>query len=62
MYPENWPRYPTCGDFALDGHITCGRLQCNEAETRNDWMADQIAEPKHPTEGDFEREGDRRGS
>lgn len=35
-YPEGWPRCPKCGDFALDGHITCGRLECNEHQTRRD--------------------------
>lgn len=33
-YPTDWPRCPCCGDFALDGHITCGRFQCNEGEQR----------------------------
>jgi hypothetical protein len=30
MYPTNWPRCPMCGDYALDGHITCGKVQCEE--------------------------------
>ena len=29
-YPANWPRCPSCGDFAMDGHLTCGRLGCDE--------------------------------
>ena len=29
-YPKDWPRCPRCGDYALDGHITCGQLECNE--------------------------------
>lgn len=33
-YPADWPRCPSCGDFALDGHITCGRLECQEASYR----------------------------
>ena len=33
-YPENWPRCPVCDDYALDGHITCGRFGCNEHEQR----------------------------
>lgn len=33
-YPADWPRCPSCGDFALDGHITCGRLECQEANYR----------------------------
>lgn len=36
MYPEGWPRCPKCNDFALDGHITCGRFECNEHQTRRD--------------------------
>lgn len=35
MYPANWPRCPSCGDFALDGHVTCGRLECGEAAQRD---------------------------
>lgn len=33
-YPADWPRCPSCGDFALDGHITCGRLECQESSYR----------------------------
>jgi len=33
-FPDNWPRCPGCGDYALDGHITCGRVECNEAKWR----------------------------
>jgi len=33
-YPLNWPRCPVCKGFALDGHITCGRLECGEREQR----------------------------
>lgn len=29
-YPDDWPRCPGCGAPALDGHITCGKLGCNE--------------------------------
>lgn len=36
MYPPNWPRCVHCGDYALDGHITCGRLACNESEARTE--------------------------
>lgn len=35
-YPPNWPRC-ACGDFTLDGHLTCGRTECGtqaEAERR----------------------------
>jgi hypothetical protein len=28
IYPDDWPRCPVCGDFALDGKRTCGRLAC----------------------------------
>jgi hypothetical protein len=34
VYPEDWPRCPSCGDHALDGHITCGDARCNEAGHR----------------------------
>jgi hypothetical protein len=33
-YPEVWRRCPVCGDFAIHGHITCGRLGCNEGKQR----------------------------
>jgi hypothetical protein len=34
-YPADWPRCPVCDDFALDGHITCGRSECDESGQRN---------------------------
>jgi hypothetical protein len=34
LYPRDWPRCPACGREALDGHITCGRAACSEAEQR----------------------------
>jgi hypothetical protein len=33
-YPADWPRCPACGEPALDGHITCGRVQCDEHRQR----------------------------
>lgn len=42
-YPNDWPRCPKCGDFALDGHITCGRFQCNESEARRERDAERWA-------------------
>jgi len=33
-YPADWPRCPACGEPALDGHITCGSVACNEDEHR----------------------------
>ena len=44
IYPANWPRCLSCGDFALDGHITCGRAECDESGAReqrrhvHDWQ------------------------
>jgi len=43
-YPSEWPRCPSCGDFALDGHLTCGRATCDERAARdsrvlNQWVA-----------------------
>lgn len=36
MYPENWPRCPGCDAPALDGHITCGSVECGpEADWRD---------------------------
>lgn len=34
QYPPGWPRCTVCGDYALDGHITCGRFYCNEGQER----------------------------
>jgi hypothetical protein len=33
-YPPDWPQCPGCGLPALDGHITCGQVECNEAGRR----------------------------
>lgn len=33
-YPSDWPKCPGCGEPALDGHITCGDVRCNEAGQR----------------------------
>ena len=38
MYSPDWPRCPVCGEYALDGHVTCGRVACNEAEQRVRWQ------------------------
>lgn len=40
MYPTDWPRCPTCGDYAMDGHLTCGRLACDEAGRRDERLDD----------------------
>lgn len=34
MYPKDWPKCPGCGEPALDGHITCGKLECDERAAR----------------------------
>lgn len=33
-YPPGWPACG-CGAPALDGHLTCGQLACNEAAARD---------------------------
>lgn len=33
-HPANWPRCPGCGLPAMDGHITCGERDCDEAGRR----------------------------
>jgi hypothetical protein len=38
-YPPDWPKCPSCGEPALDGHLTCGELQCDEAGQRNSQSA-----------------------
>jgi hypothetical protein len=39
MYPSDWPKCPSCGAPALDGHITCGSVLCNEGTHRRDIAA-----------------------
>lgn len=34
MYPDDWPRC-ACGDDVLDGHLTCGRVECSESAARD---------------------------
>lgn len=34
MYPSDWPKCPSCGEPALDGHLTCGRIECDESGER----------------------------
>lgn len=36
-YPPNWPRC-RCGEPVLDGHLTCGRVECDEAQARADML------------------------
>ena len=36
MYPSDWPKCPGCEAPALDGHITCGSVLCNESRARAD--------------------------
>lgn len=38
MYPPNWPTCPVCGDYVVDGHLTCGKAECSEAEQRVRWQ------------------------
>ena len=33
-YPDWWPDCVTCGEPALDGHLTCGRAECDEGAAR----------------------------
>lgn len=33
-YPPGWPACPGCGRPALDGHITCGDVDCDEGGRR----------------------------
>jgi hypothetical protein len=49
-YPANWPRC-ACGRPVLDGHLTCGRVECDEGAARQA-QAEQhfpnVECPKHP--------------
>jgi hypothetical protein len=31
LYPREWPRCPSCGDYAMDGRATCGRARCGSS-------------------------------
>jgi hypothetical protein len=46
IYPSDWPRCPGCGDFALDGHITCGSVLCNERDAREQRLAWNAPAPR----------------
>lgn len=34
MYPPGWPSC-ACGRPVLDGHVTCGHVECAEGEARD---------------------------
>ena len=34
-YPAGWPACIFCGEPALDGHLTCGCVACDEAAARD---------------------------
>jgi len=34
-YPPDWPAC-LCGEPVLDGHVTCGRAECDEAAARDE--------------------------
>jgi hypothetical protein len=48
LYPTTWPRCPVCGDYALDGHITCGRASCPE------WVQRDLLPPLRVTQEDVD--------
>ena len=35
LYPAGWPACVFCGEPVLDGHLTCGRVECNESAARD---------------------------
>jgi len=43
LYPRNWPRCPSCERPALDGHITCGDVRCDESGQRDKRAAEYRA-------------------
>lgn len=63
MYPSDWPRCPVCGDFAMDGHLTCGRAECSEGRVRREredeyaarrrWLAGGNDDEGSPGDSDF---------
>ncbi len=44
-YPPDWPRC-ACGDFALDGKATCGRVECGYARGLPDERIDTSEVPE----------------
>jgi hypothetical protein len=42
MYPADWPKC-ACGKPVLDGHLTCGEAQCDEALARKSFEEGQEA-------------------
>src|SRR5262245_27680831 len=53
-YPADWPRCPKCGEPALDGHITCGKFECDEHGTRRARDAARMAAQPLPIHAAFE--------
>lgn len=41
-YPPNWPTCFFCDDPVLDGHLTCGRASCSEADAREQMRERQL--------------------
>lgn len=41
-YPSDWPRCVRCDLPALDAHLTCGSVECDESGARyreqRDWL------------------------
>lgn len=58
MYPPDWPRCPVCDEPALDGHITCGSVGCDEGGQRNErghlivqsWPKPRVSNPNFLSE------------
>jgi hypothetical protein len=52
-YPRDWPRC-ACGRPVLDGHLTCGRLTCDESGARANrvdaWRASRWKDSDHEPE------------
>ena len=42
-YPNAWPLC-SCGRPVLDGHLTCGRIECDESGAR--WRAREMLRPE----------------
>ena len=53
-YPDDWPRCPRCGKHALDGHITCGSVECNESEARRERTSTEFSVCQFFPDGGYE--------
>lgn len=48
-YPVDWPCC-ACGQPVLDGHLTCGRVECDERKARDESKAATLQTQHTPSD------------